>query len=296
MTAALYLLGCQALPALCKQHGLRYQLGSDIYVPNLTRAQMRTLESRRMEVISRLFRQFGTTWWDVFENSDIGKERLALASEFGSGRRRILDVGCGRGFFTFACSKRGGAVTSLDLMDGLGRAGWWSEFRETAELLTLEGRVSGVRGSAAALPFDAGSFDLASCVHAIRNFRSAAEVKALVREARRVLKKGGSLVIVESSMANAGASGYGRFYSLRTELGWEMELPPPIDIMKWARDSGFKKVSQSSRETGLKYAPVYFPYDQKRMRELGGPYADALDAIERDLEAHPPISITTAVR
>jgi cyclopropane fatty-acyl-phospholipid synthase-like methyltransferase len=88
------------------------------------------------------FEKFGISWWDVYLNSDIGMERVALAREMLlDADDVILDVGCGRGYFSIAAAKFSKFVVGVDLMDGEGRHGWWRNFRASIHELNLQGKV-----------------------------------------------------------------------------------------------------------------------------------------------------------
>jgi len=140
------------------------------------------------------------SWWDVYSKSDIGKERLMLAEALGISKEdEVLDVGCGRGYFTIAAAKLASFVVGADLMNGLGRYGWWAHFNEAMRKLGLSAKVQGVRADAARIPLKSSSFDVVAAVHSIRNFKSLEEVAITVREMRRVVKPSGFVALVENA-------------------------------------------------------------------------------------------------
>jgi ubiquinone/menaquinone biosynthesis C-methylase UbiE len=275
-TSSLRVLADQALPKLWAKYFPEDKLAGD------TSSDM---------IMDRLLGR-GMSWWEVFDASEIGTERNLIVDKFVKGPD-ILDVGCGRGFFTFACAKASRA-TGLDLMDGGGREGWWNEFVETSNLLGVSGRVSGVRGGATSMPFKAGCFDQVASVHSIRNFGSIEEIRSFFVEARRVLKKGGRLIVAESDFEVAGFQAYKSFYSMRTRLGWELGLPSVSELIGWLGEAGFGDVTEESLATGLRYAPVYFPFDPSSMKAIRADYEDANVLLLNDGEQHPPINILTA--
>lgn len=236
----------------------------------------------------------GVSWWEIFDASDVGAERNMIVDRFVAEGSDVLDVGCGRGFFTFACSRKASRVTGLDLMDGGERKGWWNEFASTSNLLEVLNRVSGIRAGASSMPFNAGCFDLVASVHSIRNFGSIEEIKFFFGEARRVLKKDGHLVVVESDTEAAGFQAYKSFYSMRTRLGWELGLPSVSELINWLEEAGFADVSEESLATGLRYAPVYFPFDPASMEAIRTDYDTANELLLKDGEQHPPINVLTA--
>lgn len=296
ITTGLYLLASQALPGLCEEHYSKSDFTSDIYNPQFSARQMEELEEKRMTTISRLFEEKKTSWWDVFDASEIGRERKIIASRYIAPNSEVLDVGCGRGFFSFACSRRASHVTALDLMNGKGRTGWWDEFLQTAALLKMTRRVSGIRAGAAHLPLEGGSFDAVTSVHAIRNFEEADELELFISESARVLKRGGRFVLAESDFESNGFRAYKEFYAMRIKIGWEMRIPPSREIVSILRKNGFSKIRQTILDLRLKYAPVYFPLGQAKLKGLAKRYSHAKRLLIEEGEQHPPVSVITALR
>ena len=290
ITTPLYILACQALPRLSAKYDLKAEFPSDVLVPNQSHRQAKSLEVKRTRALARLFEQQGISWWDVFEASDIGTERAKVVEEQIPTGSVVLDAGCGRGFFSFACSRKAGRIVGMDLMDGNDRPGWWAEFGSTLHMLGIDGRVDGVRATVAHFPFRSRSFDVVACVHAMRNFPRLAETQDLIAEAKRVLKIGGRLVIVESRRDRRRFGAYSAFYSLRVKFGWEFRIPPSRLIETWMKGQGFSEVSERVLDTGLKYAPLYFPFDSSVMKGDEGKYEAAKRMLIRDGERHPPIS------
>lgn len=108
---------------------------------------------------------------------------------------RILDVACGTGDFTIALARAavpGSHVTGIDLSEGMlallppkaGKAG-------------VADRIDAKCGDCATLPFGDASFDAVTVAFGVRNFEDRA---VCLKEMRRVLRPGGSLVILELSV------------------------------------------------------------------------------------------------
>ena len=116
--------------------------------------------------------------------SDDVRLRAVLESLGPLEGRRILDLGCGKGRFAAHLAREGARVIGIDL---------------SAAMLASAKGLDRIRASAKSLPFADGTFD---AVVAIEVLEHVGEVGPILDEARRVLKPGGRLAIVDK---NAGA-------------------------------------------------------------------------------------------
>ena len=106
---------------------------------------------------------------------------LVLAQTATGPGTAVLDVGCGSGLFCQMAGRRGAHVAGLDSAEPL---------LAIARERTPQGDFR--RGDMAHLPFAAGSFDLVTGFNA---FQFATDPAHAVREARRVTRPGGAVVI-----------------------------------------------------------------------------------------------------
>jgi SAM-dependent methyltransferase len=119
--------------------------------------------------------------WAETEEQQLPTYDAALARlDVGPGRR-VLEVGCGSGVFLRAAADRGAAVTGLDSSEGL---------VELARRRVPEAEI--VVGDLQALPFGTDSFDVVAGFNA---FFFAADMVEALREAGRVARPGGSVVV-----------------------------------------------------------------------------------------------------
>lgn len=138
--------------------------------------------------------------WMVW-GSRVGKlrhrDRVLDALGLRTGER-VLDVGCGHGLLTIGAARRGALATGIDL---------WSQTDQqknsrdaTLENARLEGvaeRVNVVDGDMRALPFEAGSFDVAVANLSIHNIPEREGRRKAIQELARVLVPGGRVSLTD---------------------------------------------------------------------------------------------------
>jgi len=122
--------------------------------------------------------------------TDWGLHHVAIAQDFA-----ILDVGCGGGATVnrLAAVAMNGMVCGIDYADGSVAVS-----RRTNAALIARGRVDIRKASVSELPFADSRFDL---VTAIETHYYWPDLAASMREIRRVLKPGGTLLMIAESYA-----------------------------------------------------------------------------------------------
>jgi len=130
---------------------------------------------------------------------DKGWRRRALRRIVDTaGPLTVLDLACGTGDFSLAIARRlvrrgvDGQVTGLDLSEGM-----LAVMREKVAAAQLSDRICILQGDGEELPFPDASFDRVTIAFGIRNFEHR---DTGLREALRVLRPGGRLVILELSV------------------------------------------------------------------------------------------------
>ena len=122
--------------------------------------------------------------------TDWGLHHVTIEQDFA-----ILDVGCGGGATVnrLAVAAPNGMVCGIDYADGSVAVS-----RRTNAALIARGRVDIRKASVSELPFADGRFDL---VTAIETHYYWPDLAGSMREIRRVLKPGGTLVMIAESYA-----------------------------------------------------------------------------------------------
>jgi SAM-dependent methyltransferase len=116
------------------------------------------------------------------------------------GDEHLLDIGCGRGAVLLMAAHRlpRGRAVGIDIWSTRDQSGNAEQVtRRNAELEGVAERVELHSADMRELPFDEGSFDVVVSSLAIHNVTGAGERAKAVREAARVLKKGGKLAIAD---------------------------------------------------------------------------------------------------
>jgi arsenite methyltransferase len=125
------------------------------------------------------------------------------------GDERLLDIGCGRGAVLLMAAQRlpRGRAVGVDFWSTTDQSGNAEQVtRQNAALEGVAKRVELHTADMRQLPFDDGSFDVVVSSLAIHNVSGAGERARALREAARVLKKGGKLAIADIRHAHAYAS------------------------------------------------------------------------------------------
>jgi SAM-dependent methyltransferase len=138
-----------------------------------------------------------------------------------NGEGQALDIGCGNGPLTIALAKRhpDGHVTGIDYW---GKAWDYSKAvcERNAKAAGVTERTDFQKASASALPFEDGFFDAAVSNFVFHEVRDAKDKREVIREALRVVKKGGHFAFQDLFLVKEL---YGEVDDLlETIRGWEI--------------------------------------------------------------------------
>ena len=161
--------------------------------------------------------------------------REALAARPGE---RILDVGCGPGFYVAELLEevgRGGSVVGVDSSEAmLGIA---------ANRAEGKGDATFAEGNATALPVADADFDAALCVQVLEYVE---DVPAALRELRRALRPGGRLVIWDVDWSTVSMHSADQERMARVLGAWDDHLSNPVlprTLAPQMRAAGLEEVS-----------------------------------------------------
>lgn len=153
----------------------------------------------RKENIEQMFDAVAPTYDSLNHIMSLGVDkswrRKAVREIVSEGVREVLDVACGTGDSAIAIAKalpENGKVTGIDISDGM-----MALVADKAEKKGVAGKITLHREDGEVMSFADDTFDCVTCSFGIRNFEH--KEKGLA-EFRRVLRKGGKVVILELSV------------------------------------------------------------------------------------------------
>lgn len=117
-----------------------------------------------------------------------------------TGGEHVLDLGCGSGLMLLAAAQRltTGHATGIDRWRARDQAGATAaQCHENARILGVNDRITLIDADMAELPFPPASFDLVLASLALHNLHPASRRQQAVREAIRVLRPGGRMLILD---------------------------------------------------------------------------------------------------
>lgn len=179
--------------------------------------------------------------------------------------KRLLDAGCGTGWFSKAASDRGALVTSMDLGENL-----LSEVAKKCE-------TERVAGSILEMPFKKNTFDLIVCSEVIEH---VPDPEKAITELYRVLKPGGTLVLTTPN----------RFWHFSLSIANFFKLRPYQGLENWL---GYSELKKKAENAGFIVEEIHgihlFPFVVSFLNPI-------LDFFHRFKKTMGPIMVNTAIK
>ena len=149
---------------------------------------------------------------------------LVLSALDWDGEGQILDIGCGSGALTIELAKKYKETIVIGI-DYWGKQWEYSKTvcEKNAEIEGVADRVTFQKASAAVLPFDDGSMDVVVSNLVFHEVSGVKDKRELIREALRVVKKGGKFVFQDLFL-------------------WKQIYGAPDELVETVRSWGIKEV------------------------------------------------------
>jgi arsenite methyltransferase len=220
----------------------------------------------------------------VYGSRDVLRRRRLVREALGAQPgQRILDAGCGPGFYVAELAEIVGADGSVLGVD------------ESSDMLTLavargegKGHVSFKRGLVTALPVADEEFDAAICVQVLEY---VPDVAVALGELRRVLRRGGRLVVWDVDWGTLSWHSADPDRMARVMAAWDDHLADPVLPRRLAplmRAAGFEDVAMeghtfaTSEFTPDAYGAALLPIVKQYVAGGGQIPADELEAWEAE--------------
>lgn len=181
-------------------------------------------------LVERLERLYATR--DVLRRREL--VRAALGARAGD---RVLDVGCGPGFYV------------TELLETVGREGSVVGVDASADMLAVaaqraegHGNVTFHQADATSLPVPDASFERAVCVQVLEYVR---DVPAALSQMHRALRPGGRVLVWDVDWATVSWHAIDRQLARRVLAAWDKHLTHPClprTLAAQLRDAGFADV------------------------------------------------------
>ncbi len=232
-------------------------------------------------------------------------ERYLIVQESGAGSgETVVEVGSG-----------GQALATIPLAHRVGESGRvlavererWDRFREIVTASGFGPRIRPVRADARRLPFDAGTFRLATCIHGVRSLGDDEGCVQVFREMLRVARR---LFVAESLPVGRTVAqrAHLRMYELREEVFFattgrrdDRRYRSIEDLRGLVERAGGVVEVCRTLEPDLPHALAFFPRslveavpDPPLRGRLEDRWDRAVEELRRSGEDHPPVGVVLA--
>lgn len=184
---------------------------------------------------------------------------LSIILDFIQPRDRVLDVGCGDGWYSSKMADKGAIVHGIDFSE---RAVAFARLIDIRNVYDI--------GSSTNLPYPNDFFDVVTCIQVLEHIEQE-DAEASLKEFKRVLKPNGKLIISVPSILRPMSKAHLRHYTLKslndlvhdfsdhTFLGHESGNRLILNIRKLFEN----KYLHLPKIAGFFYERIYFPYWNK---------------------------------
>jgi len=195
--------------------------------------------------------QKGKDWMEGFR-----AEMVAQLAGYVSGKK-VLDIGCQYGVFSFYLAERGAAVTGMDISEK-----WVKRCKREAAARYPDKEFDFLVGDAQDLPFEDESFDVVVCTEVVEHVDFAGNV---IAEIHRILTQDGILVLGTPNTA-----------SYYVWIWKTLKKIIPVSLIK----SAIKKVVNLSKEDIIERIRVSLPEDRREEFDIE---SKKLEELSREL-------------
>jgi ubiquinone/menaquinone biosynthesis C-methylase UbiE len=191
----------------------------------------------------------------------------------------ILEVGCGTGHWLEVLSGRGYRVVGLDASRSM-----------VNQAKSKIPHAALVHGHAEALPWQAASFERIFCINAFHHF---SDKTSFMTEARRVLRRGGSLMIIGLDPHTDCNRWWIYDYFPQVVAMDKGRYPPTHELRKLMSESGFVDSCTVEAQHLLLHVPAHMALEQGRLDKTvtsqlalltDDEYIDGIRRLQRDIE------------
>ncbi len=178
---------------------------------------------------------------EVVEWCSEGREKKKIEEKLDHEDKKVLEVGCGRGYYTQFLARESGSVCALDKMVGGRKNHMWDEFKEVMKGHDVWDRVIQVHADARDIPVPDDSFDIATCASLFRDLYPDDVQKEVIEEMSRVSESLMIAVYVDKDLDRAQQNFYEQLELRKKaqkaldvrEEHWSHVPYEPSEVLSW---------------------------------------------------------------
>lgn len=170
-----------------------------------------------------------------------GREKGKIADRFNFEDKKVLEIGCGRGYFTQFLAKESDMFCSLDKMVGNRQRHMWDEFKEVMKGHGIWNKITPIQSDARKIPVPEKSFDIATCASFFRDLYPRDVQEEIIEEMLRVSEELMIAVYVNKDLDKAQQNFYDQL-ELRKKAQKALDIPEkhwshlpfePSEVKSW---------------------------------------------------------------